>query len=203
MKSKVLALIDGIDIDIAFKNSYEAFHKPCVKYINLVRTQNYTAKIYVFDNVELNEQGYLVNPHNHAYNFTTHILVGGVRNVIFEVQPYTLGDWQLCEYSTPLNGGDGSEIVTRCNLKEKSNYDYNTSVDIYNMDHRQVHTIIPRTDRTTILFLEQYRDIVEKTHYLKPEFDNHHNCIHQKFKNIAEFTECLKTIRSLIVDGDN
>ena len=78
-------LLNSIDWAQAAKCSYTAFHAPGLSYLNLLRTERLTVKLYTFENVERNPHGWVVWPHNHSYNFTHRTMVGKIWNHKFEL----------------------------------------------------------------------------------------------------------------------
>jgi len=196
-RKKVLQMLEGLCPDIALDHSYKIFHTEGIRYINLVRTQHYTAKIYILESYSLNDQGYLVNPHNHSYDFTTNVLVGKVTNVLFRIEPYSLGDWHLCEYKTPLNGGKGSRKKTKCTVHEMSREEFCRNQS-YDMNHKDLHTLIPSIGWSeTILFLEQFQDVNKTTHFLSKEPDSD-ECVYERYTKsemIQEITHLRKELK--------
>lgn len=161
------------------KYSYKNFHTKGMTYINLYRSERLTAKLYILKPGEfnLNNMGYLVNPHNHAYNFHTYLLTGEVRNIVFEENndiyfgeddlPYdddSNPSFNKFTFESKLNGK--GEFV----FKEKTNLriDYVEHLIInrsYYLDHKQVHTIFVHPNYLNVLFLVQYHDVNNKTNF--------------------------------------
>ena len=156
-------LSDPASTERARENSFRDFHCVGMDYVNLHRSDNLTLKLYVTypDRLQpaMGAAG-IVQPHTHGYNFHTHVLRGGMANIIFsEGHPSRPpGEpWREIRYVTPLNGKRSAEIHNdRAWLK---------TVEInpvprhsgYYLNHEQIHTITVADD-LNILLLHQYRD---------------------------------------------
>lgn len=148
-------LLCSIDWEKAAENSYTNFHVQGVSYLNLLRTERLTVKLYVFNNVQHNAQGFLVHPHTHAYNFTHRTMVGKITNHKFSINDGD--DWNLYSFATPLNGGSGLTKIMPCGLT-KLNTMLLPPGRSYYLDHEEVHTLSVRTDYAAALLL-QFHDV--------------------------------------------
>lgn len=152
-------LVESQDADDAARESFDDFHAHGLSYINLLRTQKLTAKLYIADpaRVQHNADGYLVNPHDHAYRFHTFVVAGWMRNVTFATtddpadEPYS-----LFRYRSVLRGAASFEYEGRTRLRRKS--ETLRRGDWYYLTENEIHTIQVAPHEPTILFLLQYVD---------------------------------------------
>lgn len=149
-------LLESLDWAEAAKNSYTAFHVQGVSYLNLLRTERLTVKLYTFNNVQHNAQGFLVHPHTHAYNFTHRTMVGKIVNHTFAVSEQN--DWNIYSFSTPLNGGAGLTKLAHCGLTILGASLLPPGRSYY-LDHEEIHTLSVKTDYAAALLL-QFHDVV-------------------------------------------
>lgn len=147
-------LIESLDPEDAALYSYDHFHAEGLSYINLLRTERLTVKLYLFDKARHNSMGYLVWPHNHGYNFYHRTLFGTVTNYKFKT--FEGKDWTLFTYSTPLNGGLGLGRVMPTGLRKSEFYPHGPGSSYY-LDNEEIHTISV-TDRAAAV-LVQYHDV--------------------------------------------
>ena len=145
-------------------DSYFNFHTEGLTYINLFRDRQLTVKLYLFDDVKLNDQGFLVHPHNHSYNFYHKTLVGQIANSRFTVGGVDLTTrsgtprWDVWQYDTPLNGGDGvSQVDLQVGLTERR--EVLCAGAGYYLDHKEIHTIAPLSGDYAAAVLVQYHDV--------------------------------------------
>lgn len=147
-------------------DSYFNFHVEGLTYINLFRDRQLTVKLYLFNDVKLNKQGYLVHPHNHSYNFYHKTLVGQIANSRFTItdpdRTTTEANgqcrWDVWQYATPLNGGDGvSPVDLQVGLKESR--EVLKAGAGYYLDHKEYHTIAPLSGDYAAAVLVQYHDV--------------------------------------------
>lgn len=188
-------LIASADWEEATHHSYRNFHAGGLHYVNLLRHPRLTAKLYVFKHVKMNSRGYLVWPHNHAYNFTHRTLVGEIVNVKFRL---TGGDdWTLYTFDTPLNGGDGLSPVTKCGLEE-TDRKLLAPGESYYLTHEEIHTLRVHQDYAAALLL-QFHDQRGQTTMYAPvdEEPDCENKLYQKMESyqarqlVEEFREHL------------
>jgi hypothetical protein len=151
-------LVDDLDIVFAADNSFRDFHAKGVDYICLHRTPALTVKLYLFDPATLVVAGpgrQVVNPHSHGYNFSTHVLRGGVTNV-----EYLRGDgdgWHEIRYGSPLKGRRWDQVTGPCSLREIGRTAYGPSRS-YDFDHERIHSIEVHPETKTALLLFQHAD---------------------------------------------
>lgn len=148
-------LLASIDWDDAAKDSYTNFHVRGLSYLNLLRTDRLTVKLYTFSHVQLNAQGYLAHPHTHGYNFSHRTMVGKITNHKFAVTDQN--GWMMYSFMTPLNGGAGLTRVLPCGLIEVGK-DFCRPRQSYYLDHEEIHTI-STTDDYAAAVLIQYHDV--------------------------------------------
>lgn len=151
-------LLNQLDPQVAALNSFTHFHTRGLVYLNLHRSSDLTAKLYLIDPAVVQHQpsGYLVNPHDHAYRFHTLVAAGECTNYTFKTDEWI--DWHHHEFHSAMNGP--SKIVSRgtCGLVPMSNQIMQPGEGYY-CDERTIHTISTHPRKTTVLFLLQYRDI--------------------------------------------
>jgi len=137
------------------KTSYRDFHAKGLDYINLHRSPTLTIKAYIM-NDEVPVGVNVVNPHDHAYDFSTFILSGCLANV-----NYTFGTinrkWFHHYYKTSLEGESNIKYHGgwRDGLKEHSVEVYGPGQHYY-LKAEQVHTIRAAT-AGVIMLLFQYK----------------------------------------------
>lgn len=153
-RAMISNLLGSIDMETACRYSYRNYHTQGLTYINLLRTERLTVKLYLFDGCEHNSRGFLVWPHNHAYNFSHHTLVGKITNYTFNVVGGK--DWNLYTFDTPLNDGQGLQKMIRCGLEGESGITYWPGGGYY-LTSEQIHTISVHGDYAAAL-LVQYHD---------------------------------------------
>jgi hypothetical protein len=98
-----------VDLDEVLENSYRDFHAKGFDYLCLRRTPERTVKAYFFEG-DVAQAPEVIAPHDHRYSFRTEVLTGSVVNRLYQpvlsetpdAEPY-----ELFDYATPLNGGDG------------------------------------------------------------------------------------------------
>lgn len=148
----LIASINWVD---AAENSYVNFHAKGVSYINLLRMDRLTVKLYMFNRVQHNAQGFMVHPHTHGYNFDHQTMVGTITNHKFVITDQD--DWNLHTFMTPLNGGPGLTKIMPCGLK-KVQADVWGANQGYYLDHEEIHTISFRGNYAAAVLL-QYHDV--------------------------------------------
>lgn len=149
-----------VNIDLIIENSYKDFHAKGFDYLCFHRSPEITQKIYFFDG-DISQLPEVVNPHTHRYDFTTWCLSGEVENITYGA-PSMIGmgegTYQVFEYMTPLNGGNGFTHVGEAELAVIDRQTY-TPGAMYSMLHDEIHTI-RMVKNQTILLLNQLADIV-------------------------------------------
>lgn len=162
------SLVENLLLDVdpleSMKHSFIDYHVPGMHYLNLLRTERLTVKMYMtsratkFSGTDVFDDNgpLLVNPHNHAYNFHSFVLAGAVENVRFDVG---------------TGGGVGMHMFTYDSAKREfsrhgwvglkpridNNRPYVMGESYY---HRwdEVHSIRPTVPNTCLVLL-QYKDI--------------------------------------------
>jgi hypothetical protein len=151
-------LLRSLDWDQAAENGYSNFHAEGVHYINLLRTDRLTVKLYVFSpQVAPNDHGWIVWPHNHSYNFHHVTVLGTITNHLFEIVRGS--DFHLFSYDTTLRGGKGLQRLTTCGLLE-TGHEKCPQGDGYYLDHRCIHTISAPVGEWSAAVLCQYDDVL-------------------------------------------
>lgn len=128
-------LIAEADPEVCAEHSFRNYHALGLHYLNLVRTPQLTVKLYVFDNVQNNECGYVVWPHNHRYSFSHYTLFGSVTNHVFGAGEY--GNWSRYRY----NSEDGAlDFQEKCLLSRQS-MTLVVAGGFYSLEPHEIHTI--------------------------------------------------------------
>ena len=148
-------LLGSINWMEAAKDSYANFHVQGLSYLNLLRTERLTVKLYTFSHVQLNAQGFLVHPHTHGYNFSHRTMIGRITNHKFAITDRN--GWMMYSFQTPLNGGIGLTKMIPCGLVEVGK-DFCRPRQSYYLDHTEIHTL-STTDAYAAAMLIQYHDI--------------------------------------------
>lgn len=156
-------LLDSIDLVEAADNSYVNFHLMGLSYLNLLRTDRLTVKLYTFNDVQHNEQGFLVHPHNHSYNFVHRTMVGTVWNHTFDItgEGDNAENWNMYAYSTPLNGSEGGLTkLLPCGLVDLQTQQCPAGQGYY-LKTDQIHTISVQGNerRYAAAVLVQFHDV--------------------------------------------
>lgn len=141
-------------------NSYRDFHAKGLDYLCLHRSPERTLKVYFFDG-EVETLPEVVIPHDHRYAFETAILAGGVINRRYHVAaaPHVGAQaYEVFDYRTPLNGGDGFSWARTAWLSAPDQVAYGPG-QVYCQRAEEIHTIQIFKDQT-ILLLEQGPDVV-------------------------------------------
>ena len=155
-------LLASIDWDEAAEHSYSNFHVRGLSYLNLLRSDRLTVKLYTFYQVKHNSQGFLVYPHTHGYNFSHRTMAGKIMNHRFALTELAHPDereayWNLYTFQTPLNGGAGLTKVMPCGLTELEPRLLPPGGSYY-LDHEEIHTLSVATDYAAALLI-QYHDV--------------------------------------------
>lgn len=144
----------SIVIADVIENSFKDYHVKGFDYICLKRSPEETIKIYFFDG-DVANMSEVVNPHDHRYDFTTHVLAGSSQNITFEEDPNGTV-YQGFDFRTPLNGGNGFAFKKESRLSETNRVSY-AAGQRYHFRAEQLHTIRVASSQT-ILCLQQFED---------------------------------------------
>ena len=165
-KELALNLLESADPEVCCQNSFLNYHAPGFHYLNLLRTERLTVKIYVNDETYTPLSfGWVVWPHNHQYNFHTFVLAGGIQHYWFEAAAaeglggqYTLFGLDHFKYRSPFAGGKGFEHAGRSDLTIVDQIRLSAGQSYY-LKHDEIHTIgLDHTVPRTVLLLFQYED---------------------------------------------
>ena len=142
------------------ENSFKNFHVKGFDYLCLVRSPEFTRKIYFFDG-DITKLPEVVNPHDHRYDFRTVVLKGAMSNSTYVRDDVKGVKHQLFEWRTPLNGGDGFTWRKEVGLQEITRFLYGDrgTPSEYFMKASEFHTIRMHSDQV-LLCLDQYEDVV-------------------------------------------
>ena len=105
--SVVQKLVSGLDLGEAAVHSVTDFHAKGLHYVNLIRSPQYTAKLYFGRVGELEHNtpdGFIVNPHSHSYSFRQTVISGTLRNIVFHEGDFNekSNSWFGADYYSPL-----------------------------------------------------------------------------------------------------
>lgn len=157
----LLSLIpwDEINVDRLVENSFKDFHAKGLDYLCLGRTNELTLKAYFFEG-DAQDAGEVVNPHDHRYPFATQCFSGRIRNKWYvqtswadENERYNMFEWR-----TPLNGGNGFTQIGRCPLREMRHGDAAPG-ERYWMEAEEFHTV-QVLEPDTVIVLLQFADVI-------------------------------------------
>lgn len=151
-------LISNLDIQECINNSFKNYHTVGLDYVNLLRTDRLTLKLYFIDpiRVQPSKDGYLVNLHNHRYNFSTQVLYGSVTHLLFEEKE---GEgWFRYDYNSDNSKDSRFQFVKETGLTVVD-ADYYVQGESYLCDIHQIHTL-KLHEKPTCLLLHQYNDIL-------------------------------------------
>lgn len=153
LRQLVRNMVQSLPLDQALRNSCRDFHAKCVDYVCLHRTKELTVKAY-FLNEGLARGENVVNPHDHAYNFSTFVLSGTLANVNFYPADESGTKWYKNRYETALRGEPKIIFDKAVKLREEERF-YEAG-DHYYLDHAQVHTIRAYSE-DVVMLLFQYQ----------------------------------------------
>lgn len=175
MTTEALSLLQGLvaslDPEEAAKHSMLDHHAVGLDYVNLLRTDRLTVKLYVMEPDRIvhavkrrADVAYLVNPHYYAYAFDTVVLAGHVDDWEFETggrEEWAFDWWShRLVYDTPTR-----TIVGRhegSNLKAKKRLRHRPGAR-YRHEPRDIHTIAVSRCAVTVMLLLQYADVKTQT----------------------------------------
>lgn len=148
-----------VNIDEVVEHSFKDFHVKGFDYICLRRSPEETLKLYFFDG-DISKLSEVVAPHDHRYDFETHVVTGKSENRWFDrSMDYSKGQtYNWFEYLTPLNGGDGFNFIGEEQLFESARKTFKSG-DSYFMQAHELHTI-KIVENETVLMLVQFEDRV-------------------------------------------
>lgn len=149
-------LIEDADPSVAAAHSFLNYHAKGVTYLNLLRTPDLTAKLYVFDGSHRpTPEGYVVNPHTHAYGFHSTVVLGTMENVVFEHDDERGTRW--APWTVRSTGQPTFRQAPRPweYIHETSRQKLHAG-ETYYLGPEAIHSIAVPTGQRTVLFLCQY-----------------------------------------------
>jgi hypothetical protein len=147
------------NMEEVISNSYKDFHAKGMDYICLARSPEQTLKFYLLDG-DVTKIPEVVNPHDYRYAFETQVLAGKMfdhRYVIDKESENSL-PYQLFDYKTPLNGGNGFMFKREEWLKKYHTETMETNTTLFSKP-TDIHTIQMASDQV-ILCLRQFKDVI-------------------------------------------
>lgn len=143
------------DIEEIKKNSYSNFHAKGLDYICLQRDPlGLTHKLYFFEG-DVTKIPEVVIPHDHLYDFHTHVLVGSYHNHWYK-ESNRGKTYQRFNYYTPLNGGSGFVWDQEIKLEKQFKRRFFKG-EICSSRSEEIHTI-SIGENETCLYLVQMSD---------------------------------------------
>jgi hypothetical protein len=168
IRQLVRHLLDTLDLEAARASSMLNHHAVGLDYLNLFRSERLTVKAYIARRGVIEPRGgagrYLVNPHDHNYDFETHVLAGRVANVLFD-EDRVGGSFVRHVYDTVTR-----ELVVAKSPGSvvQSSFDWYERGQSYFLDHKQIHTLVVDEDLPPVLVLLQYADVGRYTRLYVP-----------------------------------
>jgi hypothetical protein len=147
-------LLKSADPMACAEHSFRNYHAFGVDYLNLLRTDRLTAKLYFMrgNETRCNSRDWLVWPHNHRYAFESFTVSGDVRHIRFGLKRGS--GWMLCHYDASTHQ---AEPLLEVGLEELSD-ERLRSGSRFVMGLDEIHTIRPADYQTSIFFQIQYHD---------------------------------------------
>jgi len=157
LKSIVKHISDD-EINALAKNSVENHHVNGIQYLCLHRSNDLTVKVYFIPGYANINDGYLVNPHNHRYDFDSEVISGEIEHHRFKVTKGK-GEWEQLGYCHKKKDIEHLETEVRLKTYKIESHKEGSG---YHTDANEIHTlkvIVP-----TILGLIQYKDVNFESH---------------------------------------
>jgi hypothetical protein len=192
-------LLSSINERDAVDHSFKNYHNVGVNYINLFRDERLTVKVYLLDPllIKSNQDGFLVNPHNHRYAFSTTVIFGSVSNINFKEVPKetSVNIYQRFDYlgyqensSFTHYGEVGLEVTEDVLYKPWESY---------LLDEHTVHTLRLSDEPTGLLLIQHMDTQLDGTRYYGRTLDAPDACkeegLYQRY-NVYEMREHLQYI---------
>lgn len=144
------------------KHSFTGYHAHGVTCLNLLRSPELTCKLYLFDGShKLNADGFVVDPHSHAYPFHSTVLHGSMRNVTFvdfapEHTTEHARPWHHFTVDSTKGGPPVFRNTRAVKFLHQDDAPWQERGKTYFLAPDAVHSIVVPQDEVTILFLCQY-----------------------------------------------
>lgn len=168
-------LLTQIRPEVAQKSSYLNYHAVGMDYLNLYRDPAMTVKLYMIRPKDLQTCGtadYLVNPHDHSYNFHTYVVAGEVFNINFSEGGARIGDFvfpgtrfHAFRYEAGERRFESAGDTTLAGDRRW----YGPGQDYY-LPHNVVHTIaVPRRAETCLMLIQYTNKLKGPTKFFSLE----------------------------------
>ncbi|EFC48113.1 predicted protein [Naegleria gruberi] len=144
------------------EHSFKDYHVRGVNYLCLERSCNITTKVYLLDPVE-HGKGYVANPHNHRYHFKTTVLNGSLKNLVFEERQAQEDHSDLYWKYAYFHHTHQFERLNKV-LLHLNHIDHCEVGESYDLSPNEIHTIQVSEKEPTVLFLQQYPDVVPESY---------------------------------------
>lgn len=190
------AMLCEADPNALAQHSVLNHHANGMDYLCLHRTPELTVKVYLIEKPENANDGYLINPHTHCYDFGTVVLSGALEHIRFEQG--------LKSFSRPpshdcfaYERGKDPQKLAEAWLNARP--EFHSVKDTYWVNTREVHTLRMLEDRKgpVVLGLVQLSDKRATSRlYLEPgsEFRRPDS----RVPTVAEYQERAARVRSLV-----
>jgi hypothetical protein len=161
-------------------------HVEGMDYLCLHRSKKLTVKLYLIEDPQNPNSGFLVNPHSHRYAFGSRVLHGKLDHLRFH--PYTGQDWIEHSYD-PENKTMSANGETRL-LIERETHRRDSS---YFVNENEIHTLQMYPGKGPVLLgLVQLQDTREKSELYIPAVNNY------KLNTVKPETPSIAQIQNLI-----
>lgn len=188
-------LIDNItenDAKLLAEHSIENHHADGLFYLCLKRSPEETFKLYYVPEVVNPNSGYLVNPHNHRYNFDSVVLSGFLTHFRFTTRHLNVSNASKYSWNWETKELDFVDTMLLLPIaieqhKKGSRYYVNTS---------EVHTL--KINEPTLIGLIQETDTRFDTNVFIPDMDRSFVAPKSKQMSVETYLNCLSKIKELI-----
>lgn len=155
--SDLQRMLTRLNLGHARDHSFTDYHAHGFDYLNLFRSELVTVKLYMSrprDLITCGNADYLVNPHDHAYDFETVVVDGWVENVGFQwISNAGVEHSERYFYwrsRTMISSGARKPL-----WETRRRYQPG---DRYALTHDRVHTIVVPKDKPVCLLIVQHED---------------------------------------------
>ncbi|KAG2392540.1 hypothetical protein C9374_011265 [Naegleria lovaniensis] len=183
----VKRMLEKLSPSTLCEHSLKDYHVQGVQYLCLERSHQITTKVYLLDpqlhgarsscssqihspldsndSTPKLDDGHVANPHNHRYHFKTTVLAGQMVNKVFEERPWieTCRNkkdhahlfWKFAYFYQNHEFVKMNQVVL-----EPTQWEHVHLGESYELSPEQIHTIQVSDQEFTVLFLQQFQDVV-------------------------------------------
>jgi hypothetical protein len=158
-------LLTGLTPEEVQQDSFLNYHAIGFNYLCLLRSPRLTVKMY-FATKDLRPCGnedYVVNPHDHSYNFHTLCLTGSVDNINFHVTDTPAGYYHAFRFDS-----DQKRFAREGRATLHGHRDTYKAGDSYYLEHDVVHTISAQPG-TSLLLIQYEKQLKGPTRFFSYE----------------------------------